>query len=140
MISLLAIFGIGSGADDGRTNTVGGVDAVGEALAARGMDDYAPDIYFEEPRLVDRADGPITDLYVVIPTETASGSPEPGNLEFELPEDPNDDGEDLNAFLDALGVDGIEGVEGTTVEGEQFNGVLLPAIEMVSATDVTSSK
>jgi hypothetical protein len=127
MLSILSLFRRSSNDSQIDSAEIGGVAAIAEALAGRGAEDYTPDIYFGEPRLVDRAFGPTSDLYVLIPTSTAEGERDPSNVEFELPDNPNDENEALNAFMEDIGVDTIDEVEGSSVNSVQTDGVLKPA-------------
>ena len=110
---------------------IGGVGALSQVLAARAVEDYTPEIEFGEPRLVDRADGPVRDFYVIIPTFTPEGEPNPANVEFPVPDDPDDVEEELNQFLEELGVDGVEEIESTVVDSVRDSGVLRPALNAV---------
>lgn len=136
MISILSILGWRSSTDSEVSGTeLGGSNAVISALESRRFGETTPDIRFGEVRLVDRAPGPITDLHAVFPTSTDEGSSKPANVEFELPEDPEDEEAELNQFLIDLGVGSVSDVEDLEVASVRRDGVLLPDVEAVEEDD-----
>lgn len=140
MISILSILGLVNSNDESPVsgNELGGSGAVASALNSRAYDDVTPAIRFGEPRLVDRGAGPISDLHVVVPTSTETDSSDPANVEFELPEDPENEDAELNQFVAEVGVESVEDVEGVTVDSIRERGVLLPDASSVEFADVVA--
>lgn len=112
------------------SKTLGGADAVFDAITERTDMGYSIHITLGEPELVDR--GTLTeDLFVVIPTSTDHGV-DPANLEYDLPDGMEDATAEFYDLLNAFGIEKIADVfdlDGKTVPATRENGTPVPAFD-----------
>jgi hypothetical protein len=106
--------------DDG---VVGGADTVFQAILEKTDGGRRYTVYLGEPELVDRGGQLQSDYMVRIPTETESGDPEPPNLEYELPGDDMEEGDDdLFELLELYGIEAVADLG--QLAGETVFGVI----------------
>lgn len=103
--------------DDG--DVIGGAETVFHAILENVDGDKRYIAEFGEPELVDRGGQFASDYMVRIPTFTASGDPNPPNIEYDLPD--AEMGETTNELFELLDYFNIDQVSDLgDLEGEQI--------------------
>lgn len=87
-------------------NVLGGADEVFNAILEHTDGSARYVVQLGEPELVDRGGRFASDFTVRIPTSTATGEPEPPNVEYDLPKG-EDENADLFDLLDLYNIDQI---------------------------------
>jgi hypothetical protein len=109
--------------NDTESNVVGGSDAVLQAILEKTNDEQRYVVFLGEPELVDRGGEFQSQYNVRIPTSTEPGQPEPPDVEYDLPGEGMEEGE--NDLFDLLEVYNIESVSNLDqLEGETVFGCI----------------